>query len=426
MAELLLEIGFEEMPAPWLPGPRRAAAGALPGGGRRASSSRRRTPRVALHAAPPRAAGRRAGAPGRPRGAGLGPGAQGREGRGGEVDGRRAGLREEERRSRSRTCGEGAKDPAKPGELNLLLRAGRSPGRADGRGRCRACSPRVLRALAFPKRMSWDAWLEDGRGAFPFGRPIRWLVAAARRGGRAVRDPRARGRGEGPGRRRERRRDARPPLPAEGRGRASRSSVRSFAELKRRLRERVRDPRRRRSARPGSTGQLRAAASGGALRRPRPARGVARPRRVPDRRGRARCPRSSARCRPRCSRRSSSTTRSTISLRDGGGPHRALRRRHERRRRGRGRDRARDGARGRGAPARRRVLPGRGPEARRSPSGSTTWPASPSTRASAPTATSRRGWRRWSRPWDARASSTGTRSRRRRRRRGSPRPTSSR
>src|SRR4029453_1174053 len=34
----------------------------------------------------------------------------------------------------------------------------------------------LLRALAFPKRMSWDAWLDDGRGAFPFGRPIRWLV----------------------------------------------------------------------------------------------------------------------------------------------------------------------------------------------------------------------------------------------------------
>lgn len=34
-----------------------------------------------------------------------------------------------------------------------------------------------LRALAFPKRMSWDAWLDDGKGAFPFGRPIRWLVA---------------------------------------------------------------------------------------------------------------------------------------------------------------------------------------------------------------------------------------------------------
>jgi glycyl-tRNA synthetase beta chain len=35
----------------------------------------------------------------------------------------------------------------------------------------------ALRSLAFPKRMNWDAWLDDGRGAFPFGRPIRWLVA---------------------------------------------------------------------------------------------------------------------------------------------------------------------------------------------------------------------------------------------------------
>src|SRR5688500_7463406 len=35
----------------------------------------------------------------------------------------------------------------------------------------------LLRGLAFPKRMSWDAWLDDGKGALPFGRPIRWMVA---------------------------------------------------------------------------------------------------------------------------------------------------------------------------------------------------------------------------------------------------------
>jgi glycyl-tRNA synthetase beta chain len=35
----------------------------------------------------------------------------------------------------------------------------------------------LLRGLAFPKRMSWDAWLDDGKGAFPFGRPIRWILA---------------------------------------------------------------------------------------------------------------------------------------------------------------------------------------------------------------------------------------------------------
>jgi glycyl-tRNA synthetase beta chain len=35
----------------------------------------------------------------------------------------------------------------------------------------------AMRSLSFPKRMNWDAWLEDGKGAFPFGRPIRWLLA---------------------------------------------------------------------------------------------------------------------------------------------------------------------------------------------------------------------------------------------------------
>ncbi len=35
---------------------------------------------------------------------------------------------------------------------------------------------RVLRGLPFPKFMHWDASLEDGK-PFPFGRPIRWMVA---------------------------------------------------------------------------------------------------------------------------------------------------------------------------------------------------------------------------------------------------------
>ena len=34
----------------------------------------------------------------------------------------------------------------------------------------------TLRDLAFPKAMRWDATLDDGRGEFLFGRPIRWLV----------------------------------------------------------------------------------------------------------------------------------------------------------------------------------------------------------------------------------------------------------
>ena len=42
----------------------------------------------------------------------------------------------------------------------------------------------VLRDLAFPKQMHWDARLEDGRGELLFGRPIRWLLFLF--GGRVV------------------------------------------------------------------------------------------------------------------------------------------------------------------------------------------------------------------------------------------------
>jgi glycyl-tRNA synthetase beta chain len=42
----------------------------------------------------------------------------------------------------------------------------------------------LLRELAFPKQMHWDATIDDGRGAFAFGRPIRWLLYLY--GGRVV------------------------------------------------------------------------------------------------------------------------------------------------------------------------------------------------------------------------------------------------
>jgi glycyl-tRNA synthetase beta chain len=69
---------------------------------------------------------------------------------------------------------EAPRDPGKPEETHLLF----------VRNVAGAATPDVLpgvlatalRGLAFPKRMSWDAWLDDGRGAFPFGRPIRWMV----------------------------------------------------------------------------------------------------------------------------------------------------------------------------------------------------------------------------------------------------------
>ena len=42
----------------------------------------------------------------------------------------------------------------------------------------------LLRDMTFPKQMRWDAYLEDGKGDCPFGRPIRWLVLLY--GGRVV------------------------------------------------------------------------------------------------------------------------------------------------------------------------------------------------------------------------------------------------
>jgi glycyl-tRNA synthetase beta chain len=42
----------------------------------------------------------------------------------------------------------------------------------------------TLRELVFPKQMRWDAWLDDGRGEFTFGRPIRWILFL--HGGRVV------------------------------------------------------------------------------------------------------------------------------------------------------------------------------------------------------------------------------------------------
>ena len=42
----------------------------------------------------------------------------------------------------------------------------------------------TLRDLSFPKQMYWDAWLDDGRGDLPFGRPIRWILYLY--GGRVV------------------------------------------------------------------------------------------------------------------------------------------------------------------------------------------------------------------------------------------------
>ena len=134
-------------------------------------------------------------------------------------------------------------------------------------------------------------------------------------------------------------------------------------------------------------------------RRPRPGRGVARPRRVPDGARRRRSPRSSARCRPRCWRRCSSTTRSTCRSCAGGTV-----------------DALRGGHRTATAPTRREIVRGmervvvarlrdaafffaRGPQAPAGRPRGRTWPASPSTASLGPTRTRRSGWRGSSTPW---------------------------
>jgi glycyl-tRNA synthetase beta chain len=68
-----------------------------------------------------------------------------------------------------------AKDAKAPDDIYVFLTK-RTPGRPSG-GVLADVIAAALRGVSFPKRMSWDAWLDDGKGAFPFGRPIRWLVA---------------------------------------------------------------------------------------------------------------------------------------------------------------------------------------------------------------------------------------------------------
>jgi glycyl-tRNA synthetase beta chain len=172
VAELLVEIGFEEMPAPWLPGlAEQLRARFLEAAGREFVEAKATT---VLYT--PRRLVLRADVPSRQPDREepiWGPSLKVARDAAGKWTGAAQGFAKKNSVT-VEALAEGAKDPAKPGELYLLFVrkvAGRPtaevlPGLLAG----------VLRALLFPKRMSWDAWLEDGRGAFPFGRPIRWLV----------------------------------------------------------------------------------------------------------------------------------------------------------------------------------------------------------------------------------------------------------
>jgi glycyl-tRNA synthetase beta chain len=171
--ELLIEIGCEEMPASWLPGLAQqlgqrfvesAARQPLPARDVRVLWTPRRLVLVAQVA--PRQDDRETQV--------FGPSQKAAKDAAGAWTGaaqgfaKKNGVRPEELTT-------GPKDPKAPGELYLLF-VKRTAGRA-----ALEVLPEILaaslRTLAFPKRMNWDAWLEDGKGAFAFGRPIRWLVA---------------------------------------------------------------------------------------------------------------------------------------------------------------------------------------------------------------------------------------------------------
>jgi glycyl-tRNA synthetase beta chain len=172
MPEFLLEVGFEEMPAPWLPGlmeqarlrfDELARAEHLdPSGTEVLSTPRRLVVRSTVAARQADREERLWGpsvkvaqdAAGKWTGAALG-------------FAKKSGVAPEDLQR-------GRKDPAAAEEhlFSIKKTAGRAV--ADV---VPAVIGALLRGLAFPKRMNWDAGLDDGKGALPFGRPIRWLVA---------------------------------------------------------------------------------------------------------------------------------------------------------------------------------------------------------------------------------------------------------
>jgi glycyl-tRNA synthetase beta chain len=172
VAELLLEIGFEEMPAPWLPG----LADQLKARFFEAAARESLAAQAALVLYTPRRLALRADVPARQPDREepvWGPALKVAKDAAGKWTGAALGFAKKNAVA-VEELGEGPKDPAKPGELYLRF-VRKTAGRPTAEvvpGLLTA----VLRGLAFPKRMSWDAWLDDGRGAFPFGRPIRWLV----------------------------------------------------------------------------------------------------------------------------------------------------------------------------------------------------------------------------------------------------------
>jgi glycyl-tRNA synthetase beta chain len=171
--EFLLEIGFEEMPAPWLEGLGRQLAEKLTD----ATSREFLEPKNVQTWWTPRRLVARADVLARQADRDepvWGPSLKVAKDASGAWTGAAQGFAKKNGVAVTELQ-QGAKDPSKPNET-FLLHVRKIAGRAAGEV-LPAVLASTLRGLNFPKRMSWDAWLDDGKGAFPFGRPIRWLVA---------------------------------------------------------------------------------------------------------------------------------------------------------------------------------------------------------------------------------------------------------
>jgi glycyl-tRNA synthetase beta chain len=173
VAEFLLEIGCEEIPAPWLPGltlELRERFSEL------AAKEHLEPTKIETQATPRRLALRSYVAPRQADreedvwgpSLGVAKDASGGWTKAAQGFARKNGVAADELRA-------APKDPAAPEQLYLLFKR-----RIAGRDAASVLSELIgpcLRGLSFPKRMSWGAWLDDGKGELAFGRPIRWLVA---------------------------------------------------------------------------------------------------------------------------------------------------------------------------------------------------------------------------------------------------------
>lgn len=176
--ELLIEIGVEELPASWMPGLTRQLAERLearlkehrlaPGGPIESYSTPRRLT-VRLERIAERQEDLEETVTGPPVSAAFGP------------DGQPTPAAVGFARKQGVTVAELGRASSPKGDYLTFLKRQRGRTAIDT---LPDVLGGVLRDLAFPKQMRWDATLDDGRGEFVFGRPIRWLLFLY--GGRVV------------------------------------------------------------------------------------------------------------------------------------------------------------------------------------------------------------------------------------------------